>query len=218
MTLSPLSVARRMRSLTDLARMAPSDWPALAQCGLGLVVCLITCVATWSLVVQAQMESLAAHERQEASLKATYRQRAAQAAALQSWRDQHVAMTARMSALRDRLPTDSGAERLLETLHRLGQAHRMQFEAIRPSKPETKEHLSVVPFEIQAGGRYHDVAGFLAALAALPRVVVFDALQITASPRHESASHLPPELRLTLSAQAYADPASPPNPIAEAPR
>ena len=214
----PLHAARRMRSLMAIARMAPSDWPTLAHYGLGLAVSFTTGLLAWWLVAESRRELLTAYEQQEVALKATYRQQATHVAGLGAWRDRHAAMTVRNSALRDRLPGHADSERLLETLHRLGQAHRMQLESIRPSKPETKNQLIVVPFEIHAAGRYHDIAGFLAELASLPRVVAFSAVQVFASPRHEAAGHLPPELRLTLSAQAYADPASSPGPVAEVPR
>ncbi|WP_293028280.1 type 4a pilus biogenesis protein PilO [Pandoraea sp.] len=204
--------------MTNLARTAPSDWPAFAQYGLGLVVCFMTGMLAWSVVAESRRKSLTAYEQQEMALKATYRQQAMQVAGLGSWRDQHAAMTARASALRDRLPGDADSERLLETLHRLGQAHRVQLESIRPGKPETKNHLIVVPFEIHAAGRYHGIAGFLSELAGLPRVVAFSALHISALPQHEAVNHLPPELRLTLTAHAYGDPSSLPTAVAEVPR
>jgi type IV pilus assembly protein PilO len=62
-----------------------------------------------------------------------------------------------------------------------GLGRGLEFVLFKPEKEQPKDFYSELPISIQVRGSYHELAGFVSDVAALPRIVTFGDLTITAA-------------------------------------
>ncbi|MFB9145774.1 type 4a pilus biogenesis protein PilO [Halomonas alkalicola] len=190
---------RRLRELDwrELDIKEAGVWPWSLQ----LLCCLLLLGATfygmhWYLAAPAK-EELERVRGQEAQLIRDYRSKAAQAANLEAMREQMGVLEARMSELREMLPTGAEVPSLIDNISETAIDNQLAIDSIRLRGTVTREHYIEQPFDIQVQGDYHRIATFLAGVAALPRIVTLH--DMTLSPEGGSGQRL----RLSLLARTY---------------
>ncbi|MDV6320319.1 type 4a pilus biogenesis protein PilO [Chromohalobacter sp. HP20-39] len=180
----------------DLDLKEAGTWPALLQ-AMCLVALFLTVfwVAQWFFAApsQATLESL---QEREVELLQEYESRAYQAANLEQMRMQMAELDKRMQTLLEMLPTDTEVPALLDDISDAAQAHRLAIESIRLRSPVPKDFYVEQPFDIQVRGGYHDIAAFLANVAALPRIVTLHDFSLMPVDDGDT-------LRLSLLARTY---------------
>jgi type IV pilus assembly protein PilO len=68
---------------------------------------------------------------------------------------------------------------LLSDINQSGVGRGLAFELFRPSAPVLKEYYAEIPISIKVSGSFHDIAYFSSDLAALPRIVTLNALNVS---------------------------------------
>lgn len=190
---------RRLRELDwrELDIKEAGIWPWSLQ----LLCCLLLLGVTffgmhWYLAAPAK-EELERMRGQEAQLVRDYRSKAAQAANLEAMREQMGILEARMSELREMLPTGAEVPSLIDNISETAIDNQLAIDFIRLRGTVTREHYIEQPFDIQVQGDYHRIATFLAGVAGLPRIVTLH--DMTLSPEGGSGQRL----RLSLLARTY---------------
>ncbi len=197
-----MSLKAEMRRLRDL------DWRELdiKEAGgwpwsLQLICCLLLLGLTfagmhWYLASPAR-EELDLVRAEEASLLRDYRSKAAQAANLEAMREQMGELEARMSELREMLPTGAEVPALIDNISETAIDNQLVIDYIRLRGSEAREHYIEQPFDIQVQGDYHRIASFLAGVAGLSRIVTLHDMTLT--PEGDSGQRL----RLSMLARTY---------------
>ncbi|WP_280562754.1 type 4a pilus biogenesis protein PilO [Chromohalobacter sp. 48-RD10] len=180
----------------DLDLKEAGTWPALLQ-----AICLVALflavfwVAQWYVAAPRQA-TLASLQGREGELLQEYETRAYQAANLEQMRMQMSELDTRMQALLQMLPADTEIPALLDDISDAAQAHRLAIESIRLRSPVPQDFYIEQPFDIQVRGGYHDIAAFLASVAALPRIVTLHDFSLSPVDGGDT-------LRLSLLARTY---------------
>jgi type IV pilus assembly protein PilO len=92
------------------------------------------------------------------------------------------------------LPNSTEVPDLLVDITQAGLGRGLEFVLFRPEKEQPKEFYAELPISIEVRGGYHELAGFVSDVAALPRIVTFGDVSIT-SPGQNAA-------KLAMSAKA----------------
>lgn len=189
---------RRLRELDwrELDIKEAGGWPWSLQ----LICCLLMLGLTflgmhWYLAAP-KAEAFADAEREERELMRDYRSKAAQAASLPAMRDRVTELEARMSTLREMLPTDAEIPSLIDNISETAIDNQLVIDFIRLRSPVAQEFYIEQPFDIQVQGDYHRIAYFLAGVAGLPRLVTQHDFTLEPVDGQE-------QLRLSMLAQTY---------------
>ncbi|MWJ27199.1 type 4a pilus biogenesis protein PilO [Halomonas sediminis] len=178
------------------------SWPLLLKilcCVLGLVVALAA--MDW-FVISERRDTLESAQRREASLLDDYRMKAAEASHLPEMQEQLMSLETQMQRLRDMLPTTAEVPSLLDSISDAAIDNRLMIDAIRLRSSIARTHYVEQPFDIQVRGGYHQIANFIADMAALPRIVTQHDFTLEPVARQGDQSQ-GDELRLSMLARTY---------------
>ncbi len=178
------------------------SWALLLKvlcCVLALAVALAA--MDW-FVIGERRDALESAERREVSLLDDYRVKAAEASHLPKMQEQLMSLESQMQRLRDMLPTTAEVPSLLDSISDAAIDNRLMIDAIRLRASIPRTHYVEQPFDIQVRGGYHQIANFIADMAALPRIVTQHdfTLEPVASQGDQSQGD---ELRLSMLARTY---------------
>lgn len=175
-----------------------ATWPVPGKILVGVLVMMVLLTLGYSLHLRELQERLALARAREAELKQVFVGKAHQAAHLQPCLEQMRTMEGAFATLLRQLPGDSEVPGLLEDISRTGLGSGLEFEEIR-LLPEVNQPFYIeLPIQISATGAYHDLATFVSALSALPRIVTLHDFSIR--PLDSSDG---PTLRMTVQARTY---------------
>lgn len=172
------------------------DWPLLLQGICCLLMLALSFVGiSWFLALPklAELQDTQAEERQ---LLADYRHRAIQTARLPEMREQLDSLEVQLAGLVQQFPSGAEIPALIDNISNSALDHRLTINFIRLRTAAAHDFYEERPFELQVEGSYHDIAGFLATVTALARIVTLhDFTLSTVEPGGQ--------LRLTLLARTY---------------
>ena len=191
---------RRLPWLTldglDMHNMA--TWPALGKALLGVLLMVLLLVLGYSFYLRDLQARLVLARAGEDELKQVFVSKAHQAARLQPYLEQMGVMQSAFATLLRQLPGDTEMPGLLEDISRAGSGSGLELEEIK-LLPEVNQPFYVeLPIQISATGAYHDLAAFVSAVSALPRIVTLHDFSIRPLDSSEG-----PTLRMNILARTY---------------
>jgi len=160
--------------------------PLAVRMGVIVAICAALIAAYWFYGVKPQLERIAAHERQEESLKQQYDVAAAKAANLDAYKVQLEDMRNEFSVMLRQLPDRVDIESLLVDLSQTSVGAGLDVEYFRPQGDIHREFYAEHPIQLSVKGRYHEFGEFISGLAALPRIVTLSDIKI--SPDNSSSA------------------------------
>ncbi|MGQ4878447.1 type 4a pilus biogenesis protein PilO [Billgrantia sp. LNSP4103-1] len=189
---------RRLREVDwrELDLKESGSWPLLLQWLCCLLVLGLTFAATHWYLAAPKADELARAEAEEQRLLADYRNRAAQAARLPEMLDQMARLETRMDELMAMLPSGAEIPSLIDSISENALDHQLTIDFIRLRSTVERDFYIERPFDLQVEGEYHHIAGFIASVAALPRIVTLH--DFVLSPVEEGE-----RLRLSMLARTY---------------
>ena len=152
--------------------------PGIVKGFLIVFLCIIVAVAGYFLVTTPKLEELEKVEKEEASLKAVFDEKAAKAANLEAYKQQLDEMRQSFGALLRQLPNKTEIETLLTDISQTGISSGLEIDLFKPEGLIPKDFYAEYPIKLKVTGRYHQFAQFVSGVAALPRIVTLQNINI----------------------------------------
>jgi type IV pilus assembly protein PilO len=168
------------------------SWPVPIKIGGILVVCAIVLFAGFWFLIQGELEQYGEAQKKEEGLRETYMNKKALAINLPAYKEQMEEMEQTFGSLLRQLPNTTEVPDLLVDITQAGLGRGLEFALFRPEKELPKDFYAEMPISVEVRGSYHELAQFVSDVAALPRIVTFGDIAISAGKDN----------KLTMSAKA----------------
>ncbi|MEE8636054.1 MAG: type 4a pilus biogenesis protein PilO [Acidiferrobacterales bacterium] len=188
-------------TLDDLRNIDPNNisaWPLPLKIGGTVVVGILILAAGFWFIVRGELEDLDVADKREDKLKETYKSKVALAVNLPAYKQQMQEMKQTFGSLLRQLPDTTEVPDLLIDITQAGLGQGLEFVLFKPQKEKPKEFYAELPISIKVRGSYHELANFVSDVAALPRIVTFGDISISAGKRGKNKS----DGKLLMSAKA----------------
>jgi len=170
-------------------------WPLGVRLLVLILVFLLLLLLGYTLRISDSYENLDMARGKEQELRATYQEKAFQAANLDTYRKQLAELETSFGALLAQLPTDTEVPGLLEDITEIGYGSSLDIRTISLQPELAAEFYVELPIKIVASGGYHDVGSFVSGVASLPRIVTLHDFSMKA----DQGNHL----ALEIEAKTY---------------
>lgn len=174
----------------NLNASEPGQWPPLPKIATWLAACAAVVVFGWFALLSAATDELEALRLKEPQLKASYKDRLAQAVNLSEYRKQKLQVQEYVTQLEKQLPGKAEMDALLSDINQAGLGRGLQFELFRPGQIQVKDYYAELPITIRVTGRYHDVGSFAADVANLSRIVTLQNLSVNPASARDTTGML----------------------------
>ena len=154
------------------------SWPIAPKVAVWLGVIVVALVAGWFLVWSGQVDRLDQLRADEVKLRDEYRGKLQQAINLDELKRQREQVSQYVLTLEKQLPSKSEMDALLSDINQAGVGRGLDFELFKPGQLAVKEYYAELPISIKVAGKYHDLGAFAADIAALPRIVTINNVNI----------------------------------------
>jgi type IV pilus assembly protein PilO len=170
-------------SFQDVDYADVSSWPTVLKLIGSLLVGVGMLVAMYMLLYQPKLDLLKVVEDQELGLRAEFVEKQKLAANLPAYQQQMIEIKERFDKVLRQLPEASEVPALLVNISEAGIEQGLVFQRFKPSKGEQREFYVRLPIQIKASGTYHQLGGFISAIANFQRVVTVGNLDIVRAGR-----------------------------------
>jgi len=157
------------------------DLPNLYKVILVLLASGLLIVIFYNCVLSDQLKYLDQVEAEEITLKDKFRSKAKVASSLGPYREQVVEIKSSFKHFLNILPNKKELASLLDDISFIGSHNGLQFKSINWGVKKRGELSEEVPIHIKVIGTYAQLGQFSADIAALPRIVILEKLQLKPS-------------------------------------
>jgi len=161
-------------------------------------LCVIVAAAAYFLVITPKLEELTKVEMEEVNLRTIFDEKAAKAANLDAYKQQLDEMRQSFGALLRQLPNKTEIETLLTDISQTGISSGLEIELFKPEGLVPKDFYAEYPIKLKVTGRYHQFAQFVSGVAALPRIVTLQNIEIEPTDKDSGV-----KLSMELTAVTY---------------
>jgi len=172
--------------------------PGIVKGLLIIFLCIIVAVAGYFLVITPKLEELTRIEKEEINLRTVFDEKAAKAANLDAYKQQLDEMRQSFGALLRQLPNKTEIETLLTDISQTGISSGLEIELFKPEGLVPKDFYAEYPIKLKVTGRYHQFAQFVSGVAALPRIVTLQNIEIEPASKDSGV-----KLSMELTAVTY---------------
>jgi type IV pilus assembly protein PilO len=147
---------------------------------VALVVASAVLYGSWHFVIKDQIRTVERLVQQEAELKSTFSMKKGMVVNLPAYQTQMGEIEDLLSELVAQLPDSSEVPRLLVEITEAGKQRGLEFLVFDPLEEIQREFYALLPIRVEVSGTYHQLAGFISHLSALPRIVTVGDMSIIA--------------------------------------
>lgn len=176
-----------------------------------VVLCIALAVAGYFLDITNQQDTLEKVTAEEQSLRTVFSAKQAKAANLDAYKQQLNEMHTSFGTLLRQLPNETEIETLLTDISQTGISAGLTIDYFEPIGLRPKEFYSEYPIKLKVTGYYHEFAEFISGVAALPRIVTVQDIEIIPTKEKKgfsSASTKKLSMKLTAITYQYLDESS----------
>ena len=179
--------------VNDLKRVGSA--PLAVRAGIIIILCIALAAAGYFLDTTKQKLELEQIEAQELELRQVFSEKLAKAANLEAYKQQLDEMRTSFGTLLRQLPNETEIETLLTDISQTGISAGLSIDFFKPEGLRPKEFYSEYPIKLKVTGRYHEFAEFISGVAALPRIVTVQDIEVkSADPKAKNGDKLTMEL------------------------
>ena len=193
-----------MNLLDELRTLDPKDpgrWPLPIRAFFVLLIFTVCTGFAWYMLVwNEDRPVLQKAEADEADLRSQFENKQQRAANLDAYKAQLGEMERSFGAMLRQLPGKTEVPNLLVDISQTGLAAGLQEKLFQPGAEVSKGFYAELPIKIRLVGTYHEFGNFVSGIAALPRIVTLDDIQI--SPASDKAGTYD-NLTMDLTAKTY---------------
>ena len=165
--------------IEDLKKVGTAPLPV--KIGIIVVLCVALLVAGYFLDTTQQQIELDKVSAEEQQLRQIFAGKQAKAANLEAYKQQLEEMRTSFGTLLRQLPNETEIETLLTDISQTGISSGLDIDYFKPEGLRPKEFYSEYPIKLKVTGRYHEFAEFISGVAALPRIVTVQDIEIKPS-------------------------------------
>ncbi|MDE0853017.1 MAG: type 4a pilus biogenesis protein PilO [Nevskia sp.] len=191
--MSPREIIEQLQTL-DMQN--PGAWPRWVHIAACVLLALLIIGFGGYFLVQPQYEQLGQEKQKEVSLRQEFESKQQKVAALDAYKAQLEEMQHSFGDMLRQLPSKAEVANLLNDISQTRIASNLQEELFQPQSDVPRDFYVEMPNRITVTGGYHEMGNFVSGVAALPRIVVIDEIQI--SPTEKKGT-----LRLNALAKTY---------------
>ncbi len=189
-----------IEQLRTLDPRDPGRWPiAVRGFFVGIVFIACSAVAWYMFVWNDDRPVLQKAEADEMDLRSQFENKQQRAANLDAYKAQLGEMERSFGAMLRQLPGKTEVPNLLVDISQTGLAAGLQEKLFQPGAEVSKGFYAELPIKIRLVGTYHEFGNFVSGIAALPRIVTLDDIQI--GPANDKAGY--DNLVMDLTAKTY---------------
>jgi type IV pilus assembly protein PilO len=172
-----------MNLIEQLRTLDPRDvgrWPLPVRGFFVLLIFVVCSAFAWYMFIwNDDRPVLQKAEADELDLRAQFENKQQRAANLDAYRAQLAEMERSFGAMLRQLPGKTEVPNLLVDISQTGLAAGLQEKLFQPAGEQSKGFYAELPIKIRLVGTYHEFGTFVSGIAALPRIVTLDDIQIT---------------------------------------
>ena len=157
-------------------------WPVKTKLIVIAIIVLVLGVVVWFEFISPENDKYDQLQAQEDSLKIQVRQKQLLAASLPAYQAQIREMNRRFQNFLQQLPNRTQIPSLLDDVTLAGRSRGMDFELFTPTGEVNKNFYAEIPVKLKVVGTYNDIGRFAAAVAAMPRIVTINNIDIARMP------------------------------------
>lgn len=188
-----------LNELQSLDPKEPGDWPLYVRIAAVVILGLAIMIGGYVYVVTPLLDQLAAVQQEETTLKQDFETKQKKAASLDALKEQLAEMERSFGAMLRQLPSKAEIANLLIEISQTRLASSLDEELFRPESEAPREFYAEVPNKITVTGSFHELGGFVSGIAALPRIVTIEDVEI--KPAGGKAAQ--DQLRMNAVAKTY---------------
>lgn len=196
-----MKVQDALTQLQTLDTQNPGAWPLWIRIAATVLLSSVIVGAGTYFLIKPVYETLKQEEAREQELRGKFERNQAKAAALEMYKEQLAEMERNFGSMLKQLPSKSEVANLLNDISQTRVASSLEEELFQPENEIPKEFYAEIPNKITVTGTYHEMGGFVSNIAALPRIVTIDDVQIEGT--EKSGKVEPGALRMKASAKTY---------------
>jgi type IV pilus assembly protein PilO len=195
-----MTLQERLDELRSLDGNNLGSWPLWVRTSATvLVVVIIIALGCW-FMVRPKLSTLHQHQAKEAHLKQEFKTKQRKVAHLAAYKKQLSGMKRSFAGLLQQLPSKKQEANLLNDISQARAASGLEEELFKPQPEKRKDFYAALPIDITVDGSYHEMAEFVSRVAALPRIVTIQDVDI--QPMNDKSSPSG-KLRMKLVAKTY---------------
>ncbi len=184
MNLNLGSISDQFKNL-DFKEMG--HWPAAPKAAVMALLFVSIGALAWYFVLDDKWAELEAAQLQEEKLRRDYTERLKKSVNLQALKAQKIKVTAYVADLERQLPDKAEMDKLLSDINYAGLSKGLQFELFKPGNVKVENYYAELPIAIKITGTYHKLAGFVADVSGLSRIVTLNNISLVAAPVNPNA-------------------------------
>jgi len=191
-----------MNLLEELQSLDPRDpgrWPFAFRAGaVVLAFVAVTVGLIYFFVWSGQRPELQQHQAEEQALRTEFKTKHAKAVNLELYKQQLKDIERSFGALLRELPGKTEVPSLLVDISQTGLGAGLQEKLFQPEAEVKKDFYAEKPIKIRLTGSYHQFGEFVSGIAALPRIVTLDDINIKSDSKDAYD-----QLSMELTAKTY---------------
>jgi type IV pilus assembly protein PilO len=164
--------------LQNLDMQNPGGWPRWVHILFTVLLSLVILGAGGYFLVQPEYEQLQTEQQKEVSLKSEFEAKQQKVAALDAYKAQLEEMQHSFGDMLRQLPSKAEVANLLNDISQTRIASSLEEQLFQPQPEVSKDFYVEMPNRIVVTGTYHQMGQFVSGVAALPRIVVIDEVDI----------------------------------------
>lgn len=167
-----------LSELQALDVQQPGTWPRWAHIGAAVLLAIVVVAAGYYVFIRDQIAALDAEQAKEVSLKQEFERKQKKVAALDAYKAQLAEMERSFGDMLKQLPSKTEVANLLNDISQTRIASSLDEELFQPQAEVPKDFYAEIPNKIVVTGTYHQMGEFVSGVAALPRIVTVEEVEI----------------------------------------
>lgn len=172
-------------TLDELRNLQIEDiirWPIKTKLIAVAILVVLVGIVAWIWFIAPENGKIGQLREQEKNLKEQIRQKQLLAAGLPAYQAQIKEMRLRFAQFLKQLPNRTQIPSLLDDVTLAGRSRGLEFELFQPLPEVSKNFYAEIPVKLKVVGTYDAMGQFAAAVAAMPRIVTLNDIDITRLP------------------------------------
>lgn len=188
--------------LQSLDMQNPGAWPPWARTAAVVLLSVVLFVAGVWFLLKPVYEDVGKAEAEEQTLRKEFEDKQRKVASLDAYREQLAEMERSFGAMLKQLPSKAEVANLLNDVSQTRVAASLEEELFQPQGEQPKDFYAAIPNKLILVGTYHEMGDFVSQIAALPRIVTIENVDIRPATGKGKVNNST-RLRMTANAQTY---------------